>query len=63
MSHLITDLNQLTPKRLTEIFRANGVLERGDVTGIAHELHPRTMLQSVVWCRRHHDTIRPLSTA
>lgn len=43
MSPLITDLNQLTPKRLTEILRANGILERGDVTRIAHKLHPRTI--------------------
>ena len=42
MAHLITDLNQLTPERLTEILRTNGVLERGEVTRIIHELHPRT---------------------
>ena len=43
MSHLITDLDQLTPKRLTEILRKNGALERGDVTGITYTLHPRTI--------------------
>ena len=42
MPQLITDLNQLTPKRLTEILRKNGALERGDVTAIEYELHPRT---------------------
>lgn len=42
MSYLITDLNQLTPRHLTEILRKNGALERGDVTRITYTLHPRT---------------------
>ena len=43
MSQLITDLNQLTPQRLTEILRKNGTLKRGDVRRIAYEIHPRTI--------------------
>ena len=38
----ITSLNQITPSLLTRIFRANGMLETGEVTTVYYKLYPRT---------------------